>query len=111
MKKWKRPKFKKVSNNLYKTKYGWAVSNPKNLTLGKNTDIGFGTYINTEYGVHIGDNVQIGGGCHIYSHNSINETIGNIYIGKGAKIGAHCVILPGVWIKQNEFIKAGSIVR
>ena len=107
MGKWKKPKIK--HNRL--TRWNWTVGYPEGLSLGKNVDIGAFTYINAEYGVHIEDNVKIGGGCHIYSHNSINETIGSIYIGKGARIGAHCVILPGVWIKQNELIKAGSIVR
>ena len=106
-KKWKKPKIK---HNIT-TKYGWRVAYPKNFKLGKYTDIGFGTYINARYGVIIEDNVQIGGGCHIYSHNTINDTKGLILIQEGAKIGAHCVILPNVCIEANKLIKAGSVVR
>ena len=106
-KKWKKPKIK--HNKL--TKWNWMVGHPEGLKLGKNVDIGAFTYINAQYGVEICDNVQIGGGCHIYSHNTINNTYGNIIIEKGARIGAHCVILPYAWIRSNQLIKAGSIVR
>lgn len=105
-KKWKKPKIE--HNKL--TKYNWLVGHPEGLYLGNNVDIGAFTYINAKYGVIIGDNVQIGGGCHIYSHNSINNITGKILIRMGAKIGAHCIILPNVIIKRNEIIKAGSIV-
>lgn len=107
MKKWKRPKIK--HNKL--TKWNWMVGHPEGLTLGRNVDIGAFTYINARYGVHIWHDVQIGGGCHIYSHNTINNTKGKVYIHRGAKIGAHCIILPGAIIKAGEFIKAGSIVK
>ena len=106
-KKWKRPKIK--HNKL--TKWNWMVGHPEGLTLKKNVDIGAFTYINARFGVYIGKDVQIGGGCHIYSHNTINNTKGRIYIGPGAKIGAHCVILPGAIIEPNKLIKAGSIVK
>ena len=105
--KWKRPKIK--HNKL--TKWNWVVGHPKNLRLGKNVDIGAFTYINARYGVIIEDNVQIGGGCHIYSHNTINDTKGLILIQEGACIGAHSVILPNVCIEANKLIKAGSVVR
>lgn len=110
MKKWKIPKFKKMIGDLYKTKYGWVVTCPKNLNLGKNTDIGFGTYINARFGVIIEDNVQIGAGVKIYSHNTINNTQGIVLIEKDACIGANSVILPNVLIKEGKLIKANSTV-
>lgn len=109
MTKWKRPKFKKMVGDLYKTKYGWVVTCPKNLNLGTHTDIGFGTYINARYGIHIGNNVQIGSHCSIYSHNTINDTKGKVIIRRDAKIGAHSIILPGVIIDSNELVKARSV--
>ena len=88
-KNWNPPKFYKKIGNLYETKYGWAVSYPQGLGLGKNVDVGYGTYIQARYGVFIGDDSQIGGGCHIYSYNSINNVRGEVIIGEKAKIGAY----------------------
>ena len=98
-----------IEHNKF-TQWNWVVGHPEGLQLGDNVDIGAFTYINARYGVIIEDNVQIGGGCHIYSHNTINNTKGKIIIKKGACIGAHCVILPGVTIKKRALIKAGSII-
>jgi len=105
-KKWKQPKIK--HNKL--TKWNWMVGHPEKLRLGKNVDIGAFTYINAKYGVIIEDNVQIGGGCHIYSHNTINDTFGMIVIKEGACIGAHSVILPLTVIEKNQLIPAGSVI-
>jgi acetyltransferase-like isoleucine patch superfamily enzyme len=104
---WKKPKIK--HNKL--TKWNWMVGSPKNFYLGRNTDIGAFTYINARYIVHIGDNVKIGAGCAIYSHNSIDNTKGMVTIMEGATIGAHSIILPGAFIDKNQYIKANSIVK
>ena len=109
-KKWKPPKFKKVTGDLYKTKYNWFVTCPKNLELGKNTDIGIFTYINARYGVKIGENVQIGSHCSIFSHNTINDIANKVEINRDAKIGSHSILLPGIIIDTRELIKAFSVV-
>ena len=106
MSKWVRPK---IDHNIL-TKWHWKVSYPEHLVLGKNVDIGAFTYIQAKFGVIIEDDVQIGSHCSIYSENSINETSGTVTILKGAKIGSHSVILPGVIIGKNKLIKAGSVV-
>lgn len=105
-KKWKKPKI--VSNKL--TKWHWKVSHSEHFKMGENVDIGSFTYIQSEFGVYIGDNVQIGAHCSIYSKNSINNTHGPVIIQEGAMIGAHSVILPGVIIRKNKLIKAGSVI-
>jgi acetyltransferase-like isoleucine patch superfamily enzyme len=105
-KEWEYP----VCEHMVTNKYGWCVSNPENFMLEKDTDIGWGTYINASYGVVIEEGVQIGGGCHIYSDNTIDKTHGEVHIGKNATIGAHCVILPDVHIGENAYIPAGAIV-
>lgn len=92
------------------TKWNWCVYHPKHLELGNNVDIGMFTFINAKCGVIIEDNVQIGGGCKIYSENTINNMKGQIIIRKNAKIGANSVILPGVEIKENTLIPALSVV-
>jgi len=100
-----------VGETIAKTKYGWAVQHPEFLTLGDYVDIGYGTYINARFGVRIEDNVEIGGGCHIYSHNTIDGKAGLIILGEGCKIGAHCVILPGVQIGAGAIVGAMSLVK
>ncbi len=90
MKEWVQPEIK----DSVPTKYGWVVSHPENLKLGKNTDIGFGTYIQAKNGIEIGENTQIGAHCAIYSENTIDNTHSKIIIGKDVCIGASTVILP-----------------
>lgn len=111
-KEWKPPKFKKLIGDLYETKYGWRVTCPKNLALGKNTDIGTFTYINARYGVKIYEGVQIGSHCSIYSEDTERNLFSSIVIKEGVKIGSHSVILPklhGLHIISKN-IKAGSVV-
>jgi len=93
------------------TKWGWMVAHPENFTLGRNTDIGFGTYIGAHTGVEIGDKVQIGSHCAIYSLNTIDNQEGAVIIKKGACIGANSVIAPNVIIGANAKIGALSFVR
>ena len=54
-KKWKHPEIK----HQVPTKWGWIVWYPENLELGKNTDIGYGCYLQAEKGIVIGDNVEV----------------------------------------------------
>lgn len=105
-KKWIKPIIK--HNQL--TQWNWVVAYPEGLKLGKNVDIGAFTYIQAKYGVVIENNVQIGSHCSIYSENTINNIKGKVIIKKGAKIGAHSVILPNVIIDKNQLIKAGSVI-
>ncbi len=108
---WKKPEFKKVTGDLYKTKWEWYVTCPGLLKLGKNTDIGIFTYINARYGVRICDNVQIGSHCAIYSHDSERDVRGSIVIEEGVLIGSHSLILPrkGVHVISKN-VKAGSVI-
>ena len=93
------------------TKYNWVVQNVNNLSLGAETDIGAFSYINALYGVVIGDNVQIGSHCSIYSVSTIDDTHGKVTLKKNCKIGSHSTILPGVCIGENSIIGAHSLVN
>lgn len=106
-KNWQYPKFDK--NGV--TCWQWMCQYHNNLKLGKNTDIGAFTYINAKYGVVIEEDVQIGSHCSIYSENTIDSTKGKIIIKRGAKIGSHTTILPGVTIGKNSIIGAHSLVK
>lgn len=93
------------------TKWNWMVQGVKGLKLGKKTDIGAFTYINAKYGVEIGDNVQIGSHCSIYSISTIDNKHGKIVIKENACIGSHSVVMPGVTIGKNSVIGAFSFVN
>ena len=93
------------------TKYNYVVQYPENLTLGKNFDIGTFTYINCKYDVEIGDNVQIGSHCSIYSHSTIDGKKGKVVLKKNCKIGTHSTVMPNITIGDNSVIAAYSFVN
>lgn len=114
-KNWKEPEFdsseyahKKSSPGF---KYGWRCQYHQNLKLGKNVDIGHGTYICAKNGVEIGDDVQIGPFCTIHTNNTEDEVYGPVKIGDNARIGAYTLILPNTVIPPNSRIKARSIIK
>lgn len=106
-KAWKKPTIKHAKL----TKYNYIVQYPENLKVGKNFDIGTFTYINSQYGVEIGDNVQIGSHCSIYSHSTIDLKKGPVILEKNCKIGSHSTIMPNVTIGENSIVAAYSFVN
>jgi len=107
MKEWEKPSIK--HGKL--TKYNYIVQYPKNLKLGKNFDIGTFTYINSDAGVEIQDNVQIGSHCSIYSNSTIDKKRGKVILKKNCKIGTHSTIMPNVVIGENSVVAAYSFVN
>jgi len=105
--KWSAPKF----SDTGMTKWNWMCTAPKHLTLGRRTDIGAFTYIQAAQGVTIEDDVQIGGGCLIYSVSSIDGKQGPVRICKNARIGANSVVMPGVTVGENAIVGACSFVN
>ncbi|MFA4995847.1 MAG: acyltransferase [Patescibacteria group bacterium] len=93
------------------TKYNWVVQNIDSFLLGKMTDIGAFTYINAKKGVIIEDEVQIGSHCSIYSVSTIDEKSGKVHLKKGACLGSHSVVMPGVTIGENAVVGAFSFVN
>lgn len=106
-KKWKTPVIKEGKL----TKYNWLVQNVKGLKLGEMTDIGAFTYINAKHGVIIEDNVQIGSHSSIYSVSTIDNKNGKVHFKKGACLGSHSVVMPGVTIGENSIVGAFSFVN
>ena len=92
------------------TAWQWIVYRPEKFVLGKNTDIGALTCIFAHHGVEIGDDVQIGSHCSIYSYNTIENKRGKVTIGKGACIGTHSSIMQGVTIGEGAIVGAHSFV-
>ena len=106
-KEWQYPEF----DERGMTKWHWLCQYHENLKLGEKTDIGAFTYINARYGVEIQEDVQIGSHCSIYSWSTIDDKKGKVTIKKGAKIGSHSLIMPGVTIGENSTIGAFSFVN
>lgn len=104
---WQTPEIK----DGVQTQWGWIVKCPENLKFGRNIDIGAFTYIGAHEGVEMGDNVQIGGGCKIYSLSTIDNRSGQIIIKENAKIGANSTVLPDVIIGENSTVGALSLVK
>ena len=106
-KKWEKP----IIEHAKITKYNYIVQYPENLQSGINFDIGSFTYINSQFGVTIEDNVQIGSHCSIYSNSTIDNKKGAIILKKNCKIGTHSTIMPNVTIGENSVIAAYSFVN
>lgn len=104
---WQKPEIE--HNNP--TKWNWMVSHPENLRLGERVDIGAFSYIQAEAVVMIDDDVQIGSHCSIYSVSTIDGRRGAVKICQNARIGAHCMVLPGVTIGENAFVQAYCIIK
>ncbi|KKT57825.1 MAG: Transferase hexapeptide repeat containing protein [Candidatus Giovannonibacteria bacterium GW2011_GWC2_44_9] len=106
-KNWKAPKILHGKP----TKYNWLVLRPEGLKLGKNTDIGAYTLIAAHYGVEIGDDVQVGSHCSLYSYSTIDNKQGKITLKKNCRVGTHSSIMPGVTIGENTIVGAHSFVN
>ncbi|MEK6947094.1 MAG: acyltransferase [Nanoarchaeota archaeon] len=104
---WKKP----IIKHAKLTKYNYIVQYPENLKMGRNFDIGSFTYINSQYGVEIGDYVQIGSHCSIYSNSTIDKKNGPVILKRNCKIGTHSTIMPNVAIGENSIIAAYSFVN
>lgn len=105
-KKWTKPSIKHGKM----TKHNYIVQYPENLRMGKNFDIGSFTYLNCHFGVEIGNNVQIGSHCSIFSHSTIDRKKGPVILKKNCKIGTHSTIMPNVTIGENSIVAAYSFV-
>ena len=104
---WKRPEFDESGM----TRWMWMCQHPENLVLGRGCDIGAFSYINAKHGVEIGEDAQLGSHCSVYSHSTIDGKEGVVKIGKGACIGSHSTIMPGVSIGAGALIGAHSFVN
>ena len=105
-KKWRKP----VIKHGKITKYNYVVQYPDKLKLGKNFDIGEFSYLNSQYGIKIEDNVQIGSHCSIYSNSTIDGKRGPVVLQKNCRIGTHSTIMPNVTIGKNSIVAAYSFV-
>jgi acetyltransferase-like isoleucine patch superfamily enzyme len=117
-KNWKQPEFDgngwafTTGQNVYDViNFNWLCFHSENMKIGKDVDVGAFTLIQAAYGVELGDDVEIGPHCYICSHSTIDDKKGKVIIKKGAKIGAHSVVMPGVTIGENTIVGALSFVN
>lgn len=106
-KKWRKP----IIKHGKLTKWNWMVQYPGNLKLGRETDIGAFCYINAKNGVTIGDHVEIGSHCSIYSVSTIDGKEGPVNLKKNCRLGSHSTVVPGITIGENSIIGAHSFVN
>lgn len=106
-KDWKPPTF----DERGMTRWNWMCSYHENLEIGRNVDVGAFSYIQAQNGVVLEDDVQIGGGCKIYSVDTISGTRGKVVIKRGACVGGNSVVLPGVTIGEDAVVGALSLVK
>jgi len=119
-KNWKAPRFDAMGNAYPSSdttmigilnSYGWRCQHYGNLKLGIGVDIGCFSYLNAKYGIKLGDNVQVGSHCSLYTESTIDGNIGEIDIGENSCIGTHSTIMPNVKIGKNSIIAAHSFVK
>jgi maltose O-acetyltransferase len=89
---------------------------PNNITIGKDTVIGIGSFIDGREKVSIGDHVDIASEVMIYnSHHDIDsEDFGPVSAPVTIKdyvfIGPRAIILPGVTLEKGAVVGAGAVV-
>jgi len=117
-KNWRKPEFDEhgwaytTGQSIYDViSFNWLCFHSSNLKIGKNSDVGAFTLIQAKHGVEIGENCEIGPHCYICSWSTIDDKKGKVVLEKGAKVGAHSTIMPGVTIGKNTIVGAHSFVN
>ncbi len=95
---------------------GAKFYNPKNITVGTGTIIGYGIFIDGRDKVNIGSHTDIASEVMIYNseHNledpNFEATNSPVSIGDYCFIGPRAIIMPGVTIGDGAVIAGGAVV-
>jgi len=106
----------KVGKNIV-IKPNINIKYPWNLTIGDNSWIGEGVWIDNIDEIIIGKNVCISQGVYLVSagHNyrkeSFNLVTKKIVIENGVWLGAKSIVAPGVRCKEGSILSLGSVAR
>jgi acetyltransferase-like isoleucine patch superfamily enzyme len=83
--------------------------------IGKHASLGFETTLDILFPqrITIGDEAIIGYNTTILCHGYLRHEyqLGDVTIGEGASLGAHCLVLPGVTIGAGAVVAAMSLVN
>ena len=96
-------------------KPGVNIKYPWNLTIGDNSWIGEGVWIDNLEKVVIGNNVCISQGAyllcgnHNYKSTSFDLFVAPIEIHSGAWLGAKSIVCPGVNVGSHAILSVGSV--
>ena len=91
------------------------IKYPWNLTIGDDTWIGEGVWIDNLGKFSIGSNVCISQdsmlmcGNHNYKKSAFNLMVGEITIEDGVWVGAKCLVCPGVTLHSHAVLAVGSV--
>ena len=114
-KKWLLRKFgAKIGKGVF-IKPSVNIKYPWNLTIGDDTWIGEGVWIDNLGKVSIGSNVCISQdsmlmcGNHNYKKSTFNLMVGEITIEDGVWVGAKCLVCPGVTLHSHAILAVGSV--
>lgn len=92
----------------------YYIDNPKNLQIGRGVFINRGVIFEGNGDIVIGNKCQIGPYVVFATTNhsfvNWNEQIDGITVGDNVWIGSHVTIVPGITIRSNTIIGAGSVV-
>lgn len=95
---------------------GVRVFDPRGITVGEGTIIGYGSFIDGRDKVSIGNHTDIASEVMIYSQeHDINDKDfiahgSPVVIGDYVFIGPRAIIMPGVTIAEGAIIAAGAVV-
>lgn len=96
-----------------------AFHRARGAQIGKNVEIGYFVIIDNLFPelVVIEDDVTISARSTLLAHDEARayaqggaESRGSVHLRKGAFVGVHCVILPGVTVGESAIVGAGSVV-
>lgn len=111
----------KSREGFFRILEGVIIEYPEGLSIGKNSGINAGSWINARGNVKIGAEVIIGPYCIIHSANHISDDLempiqyqGHqhepVVIEDNVWLGARVTVLPGVRIGSGAIVGAGSVV-
>ncbi len=107
---------------LFKEGARLCVAQPDaHIYIGRNTTIGYHTFLFASAGIEVGDNCLIAPFCYVVDANhgfargtNINTqdmTASPIHIGNDVWLGVQCIVLAGVRIGSGAVVGAGSLVN
>ncbi len=95
---------------------GVRVFDPRNITIGQGTIIGYSTFLDGRAKLTIGNHTDIASEVMIYNQEhdltapDFHAIDGSVTIGDYVFIGPRAIILPGVTIGDRAIIAAGAVV-